>query len=177
MKKLLVVAIITTSIFTLGGCTVKKDNNTEKNNNNAQEEVVRDSSDIQSYVGRVSGIVGNEVSLRIAKEQEQGEVDDEVYEENSSSESTVNGNDNMEAGNSLFVVEMDEDDSESFSEGIASSSFEFTDEVRDIIIPAGAEVFSFITVDTVKISDIKEGNVISIDTDSKGTIIKVTILE
>ena len=177
MKKLLVVAIITTSIFTLGGCTVKKDNNTEKNNNNAQEEVVRDSSDIQSYVGRVSGIVGNEVSLRIAKEQEQSEIDDEVYEENSSSEQTVNSNDNMETGNSLVAVEMDQDDNESFSEGGASSSFEFTDEIREIIIPAGSEIFSFLTLNTVKIADIKEGNVICIDTDSNGTIIKVTILE
>lgn len=204
MKKLLVLTLTALTITILVGCGAKN-NNVQKENNEPMQQEQNESAFLLGKVEKVVGNEismkltddnfqgmtgrGNNSSL------ESFELTDEqqkILENGGTVEleggsvsigvSTV-GEDDIEPGIESFESEADDTqfttsvEWETGSEGALFSEMEFNGEVKDLIIPAGVDIFNMTAGKQGKMSDIKEGSILSIVMDSKtNTVARIEII-
>lgn len=201
MKKLLVLTLIALTITALVGCGAKNNKVEEENNTPTLEE----QSQITSFLGKVEKVVGNEISMKLTDDNFQFMTGDEnnsaleSFELSDEQLKMLENGGTIELGDGSGTVgmaiagadTMEPIDMESFeAEGdgvqfVTSvegginpfSEMEFNGEAKDLTIPAGVEIFNLTTGKEGKISDIKEGSVLSIIMDSKtNTVTRIEIM-
>lgn len=170
MKKFLVIALSALMITTVVGCS-SKDGEIKNETGNAVEENVEQNVgyDKLKYFGKVNNVVGNEMELEIANREvigaaEEGEEpkEGETMPAATMTEAMVGENQEAVAGdaNKDKIV------------------MEYTGEIENIVIPGGAAIIDLTTGKDAKISDIKDGSVIVVYTDSDSdSISKIEIME
>lgn len=186
MKKLLICALSTVMILTVGGCSSKSPENTEKEGTIAEEKdgnitPQEVNSEMVKYYGKVKKVVGNEIELELAKETiiELAEGEDIHGESTIASMGEMPEGSNVEVGTiTSSVVATESSSGETFDlkddgEGVIPQinmgnvtgeklELEYTGETKKLIIPAGASMFNFVAGKDGKVTDIKEGSVVMV---------------
>lgn len=188
MKKVLAIVLSTFMIMGVTGCSKNEASLKEKDENQIAQEGTSQEDSIESiYFGRVKKVVGNEVELNIAKELGLEGVEGEGGGiSSSSSSSSADGSESPESVEDLGATsEITVSDSAESEKGVipdggtemkqeiidsgkGNIELEYTGENKSFTIPAGAKIFDFTSGREVKISDVKEGDVIRAYTKKSG---------
>lgn len=167
MKKFLVIAISALMITTVVGCSSKDNNPKNEQGSNVEENV---GFDDLKYFGKVNNVVGNEIELEIANREIIGAVDEETGEESEGE---------MMPAATMTPATTGENNEASVGDANKDKIvMEYTGEIENIVIPGGATIIDLTTGKDGKISDIKDGSVIVVYTNStSGSISKIEIME
>ena len=181
MKKRIVAALALTLTFALAACSGGQGKapdgaesfppmQTEPSSGSTEN-----SASIKSYMGQVSDKVGNDIALSLGEiVLDSSEGSDEVayVDENGNQEIRPKDDDAFAGENAMtIVVPMPEDAGEGEAEGSTEDApaerlpIEFTGEVRDFTIPAGAKITN------------ATGKEVSLDTVAKGSLVQVIVNE
>lgn len=203
MRKVLICVLSAVIILTVGGCSSKPPEATkqegnvvsEKEGSIAPEQV---NSEMIKYFGKVKSVVGNEIELELAKEMVVEVADETELQDGvgivSVGDVTAGGEPGGEISSSVSASEATDTDIKEFASvgGQAMTQttmsigngekveLEYTGETKNIIIPAGASIFNFVTGKEGKVTDIKEGSVVMIyadGTDKSPVVSNVEIRE
>lgn len=170
MKKFLAVALSGLMITTVVGCSSKDGGVENKPEINVEENV---SVDNMKYFGKVKEVVGNEVELEIASREVLGMVDEDSEEAESDEPIAAVGMTPATPGDAPSNEEVVSGDANE-----EKMKLEYTGEVESVIIPGGVAVVDLRTGKDGKISDIKDGSVVIVYTDSTSeSISKIEIVE
>lgn len=202
MKKLLVLSLTVLTLVALVGCGEKKESAEIKNEvSNIEQQV-----ETTSLFGKVDKVVGNEVSLKLSDDssfmpEEDGSESQAVQIDDSQLKQLENGETLTLADGTVITMEGLPDDDQ--MEGIPADSdlvddksntynefqsadnsnsdkyseLTFTGEYKDLTISAGVEIVNMVTGKSGKMSDIKEGSILSVIVDSKtNAVIRVEIM-
>ncbi|MEG2291255.1 MAG: hypothetical protein RSC24_14870 [Clostridium sp.] len=169
MKKFLVIALSALMITTVMGCS-SKSGETNGTPENAVEENVN--MDKIAHFGKVKSILGNELELEIASMEALGIMDEGDEEKDRGEESAAMA--------MTPATESSTENTEVVS-GDANKEkmeLEYTGDIENLKIPGGVTIMNLTTGKNSQISDIKDGSVIIIYTDSTSdSISKIEILE
>lgn len=169
MKKFLAVALSALMITTIVGCS-SKDGEIKNDTGNEVEENIGENVgyDKLKYFGKVNNVVGNEMELEIANRNVIG-APEEDEEEMQGETPAATMTDAMSGENKEAV---------SGDANKEKMVMEYTGEIENITIPGGATIMDLRTGKDAKISDIKDGTVIVVYTESESeSISKIEILE
>ena len=144
--------------------------------------------------GKVKSLVGNNLTLDLAKQPEGGDASTVIPE----GAVPDTGEHEASVGNSKSVTVTGGDEGASEGEGEANSIFfaedangnvvqvnpedmpklelEYTGETKDLTIPAGLKIYDSVGKE-IKMSDLKEGNVLMVMQSENGSIESITIME
>lgn len=181
MKKLIVTAVAFGLTFALTACAVEQTKEPDGTGSSTSEQTEHSSGStgdvaaIQSYMGQVSDKVGNDITVSLGEiVLDSGEGSDEVayVDENGNQEIRPKDEDAF-AGEEVttIIVPMPEDAGEGGSEGGAGDTpaeklpIEFTGEVREFTIPAGAKITNAM------------GKEVSFDNVTKGSLVQLIVNE
>lgn len=183
MKKLIVTALAFTLTFALAACSggqtkapdgAGSSAPTQAENSSGSAED-RDVAAIQSYMGQVSDKVGNDITVSLGEivlDSSEGSGEAIYVDENGNPEIRPIDEDTFSNENTMtIVVPMPEDAGEGGSEGGAGDTpaeklpIEFTGEVREFTIPAGAKITNAM------------GKEVSFDNVTKGSLVQLIVNE
>lgn len=179
MKKLITTTIALTLTFVLAACFGAQTKTADKAESSAAAKT-RDSSGsapdttkIQSYMGQVSEKVGNDITVSLGEiVLDSSDVSGETYyvDENGQTR-PMDDSDDSDAGDVTIMIPMPEDAEGEETEGATGEALpeqlpiEFTGEVRDFTIPAGAKITN------------ATGKEISFDSVKKGSLVQLVVDE
>lgn len=167
MKKFLVIAISALMITTVVGCSSKDKDVKNESESKVEENVGYDKL---KYFGKVTNIIGNEIELEIANRDVIGAGDEETEEGTAEGATPAATMTPAATGENTEAVAGDAN-----KDNIV---MEYTGEMESITIPGGATIIDLTTGKEVKISDIKDGSVLVVYTESTSeSISKIEILE
>ena len=147
--------------------------------------------------GKVKSLVGNNLTLDLAKQPEGGDASTVIPEGavpdtgeheasvGSSKSVTVTGGDEEggsegegegEANSIFFSEDANGNVVQVNPEDIPKLELEYTGETKDLTIPAGLKIYDSIGKE-IKMSDLKEGNVLMVMQSEDGSIESITIME
>lgn len=168
MKKIILM-VATTLTLSLVACSGKTDSvkGPSPTPMTSQPEN-QENAKILTYLGEVSGKVGNDITLSIGKlilENEGGDSQSYMVDENGN-QVPVEGDMGDNAGGETIMIPMPEDTGvdEGDSEGggeIEKLPIEFTGEVREFSIPAGAKIVNAAGKETT-LDSIKKGSLVQL---------------
>ena len=177
MKKLFVSALALTLTLALAACSGGQTKAPGSAGSSASTQIesssgsAGDTATIQSYMGQVSDKVGNDITVSLGEivlDSSEGSGEAVYVDENGNQEIRPIDEDAFSGENTLtVVVPMPEDAGESGSEGSAGDvpaeqlPIEFTGEVREFTIPAGAKITNAM------------GKEVSFDNVSKGSLVQL----
>lgn len=181
MKKQIVTAVILTLTFALTACSGEQTKVPDGAGSSApmQTEHVSgsagDTATIQSYMGQVSDKVGNDITVSLGEivvDSSEGSGEVAYVDENGNQEIRPKDDDAF-AGEDVttIIVPMPEDAGEGGAEGSAGAApaeklpIEFTGEVREFTIPAGAKITNAM------------GKEVSFDNVTKGSLVQLIVNE
>lgn len=178
MKKMIAIVLMLTLAISIVGCGVQSAGKPAQTGNPASQESQSPTAKQSSYFGKISEMVGNELSLTLAREPEGGI---EEYLKNSQE---GDGNSQM-AGGEGVEIPMDSEDSKDGAAGniggdgpqnlgedgnvavgevkpedIVTLDLEYTGEKVTLSIPAGIKIHDLRTGEDSKLSVIKKGSII-----------------
>ncbi|MDZ4993695.1 hypothetical protein GNF80_12050 [Clostridium perfringens] len=190
MKKYLALVLSVLAITVMVGCSsndTSKENgqdiNSSKDNISQDESKQNKNSEETTYLGKVKKIVGNEIEMELAKDQDVSANDSNLPEGVQFQESIEapsdgggidadsfvdNGEGNFQG--SINMAPADGSGSISFSDsdmGDEKLELEYTDETIEITIPTGANIFDMRSGSDSKLSAIKTNSIIKVF--AKGT--------
>ena len=180
MKKLCMTAAVLSLIFALTACSGGQKTPAETGSSApAQTDdsaaSAGEAATIQSYMGQVSDKVGNDITVSLGEiVLDSGEGSDEVayVDENGNQEIRPRDDEAFTGeGSTTTIVPMPEDAAGEGSEGAAGDApaeqlpIEFTGEVREFTIPAGAKIINAM------------GKEVSFDNVTKGSLVQLIVNE
>lgn len=172
MKKILIIALCSVMAISIVGCTTEGKNKVNKTQHNLSEKKdnknEKEKVNKTMYFGKVKSIVGNEIQLELAENQENPSDDekDKNQEANDelgkglsrtdvSGDGDGDGGENGESnpGNTTSPPEIDNSN---------KLELKYTGETKSFAIPAGAQVLDMRSGSESKLTSIKSGSVIRI---------------
>ena len=164
MKKMIMMLITVTLALSLTAC-----NDKVEGESTAETPVQVEAASIKAVMGQVSGKVGNDITLSLGNliiENEEGAGQAMMIDENGN-QVPVEGDLGGETGGLTVMIPMpSEGGSSSEASGeIEKLPIEFTGEVRDYTIPAGAKILN------------AAGKEVSMDSITKGSLVQLIINE
>lgn len=179
MKKLIVTALALTLTFALAACSggqTKAPNGagssapTQTENSSGS---AGDAATIQSYMGQVSDKVGNDITVSLGEiVLDSGDGSGETYYVDENGETRpADGNDAGAGDGAMIMIPMPDDAAGDGTEGSAADApaeqlpIEFTGEVREFTIPAGAKITNAM------------GKEVSFDNVTKGSLVQLIVNE
>lgn len=204
MKKILVLTLTVLTITVLVGCGAKNNKVQEEKNDPTLEEQSENIvllGKVEKVVGNEISMKLTDDNLQFVP-GEGGNVELESFELSDEQLKALESGETIELGDGLGVVGMAIESGDSVDEGLEMNSFdgevtefvtgidaetgnevdpfseiEFNGESKDLTIPAGVEIVNMVTGKEGKISDIKDGSVLSIIMDSKtNTVTRIEIM-
>lgn len=169
MKKFLVIALSALMITTVMGCSSNSEETSGTPENTVEENVNMDNL---AYFGKVKSILGNELDLEIASNEALGIMDEGDGEK-----------DNGEEAPAMAMTPATEASTENTEVVLGDANkdkmeLEYTGDVESLKIPGGVTIMDLTTGKNAQMSDIKDGSVLIIYTDSTSeSISKIEILE
>ncbi|MEG0239078.1 hypothetical protein [Anaerorhabdus sp.] len=162
MKKLIYILMATLLIT---GCT------TQGNKTESKENAMEETPQYEVMYGKIKTMTGNEIVIDLAKDPF---VDESVIDENpEAQEGEVIAATTLEASTTMSDAAASD-----AKENEAKMELEYTGESISLIVPTGVEIFDFIKGGELKLTDMKEGSVITITKDEKtGELVKVGVIE
>lgn len=175
MKKLIVTAAALTLIFALAGCSGQQAKAPETSAPAQTEEPSGETVSIQTYMGQVSDKLGNDITVSLGEivlDSSEGSGEVAYVDENGNQEIRSKEDDAFDGENvTTIIVPMPEDAAGEGEEGNAGSSpaeqlpIEFTGEVREFTVPAGAKITNAM------------GKEVSFDNVTKGSLVQLIVNE
>lgn len=179
MKKLIVTAAVLTLAFALTACSGEQTKAPGEAESSAPAQTesssgsAGDTATIQSYMGQVSDKVGNDITVSLGEiVLDSGDGAGETYYVDENGETRpMDGGDDGAAGNVTIMVPVPDDaagDGAEDSTGDAPAEqlpIEFTGEVREFTIPAGAKITNAM------------GKEVSFDNVAKGSLVQLIVNE
>lgn len=190
IKKCLALGLSVLAIMAMVGCSSNdtpanssKDNNISKENNSQEESNKNEDSDERTYLGKVKKIVGNEIEIELAKDQEVSGNGSKLPEGVQFQESIGGDSGSIPEGSQSLtggsgeVISQDSISIDSSEEGEVFQlgdpgdneklELEYTGETIKITIPTGANIFDMRSGSDSKLSAIKTNSIIKVF--AKGT--------
>lgn len=190
MKKYLALGLSVLTIMAMVGCSSNdtpenssQDNNTSEVNNSQDENKGNEGSEEGTYLGKVKKIVGNEIEIELAKDQDVSGNGSKLPEGVQFQESIGGDSGSIHEGSQLLTEGSGEaisqdsisiDPSEGGEvfqlgdpEGDEKLELEYTGETIKITIPTGANIFDMRSGSDSKLSAIKTNSIIKVF--AKGT--------
>lgn len=181
MKKLIVAAVALTLAFALAACSGEQAKAPEDSGSSAPVQTENssgsagDAAKIQSYMGQVSDQVGNDITVSLGEivlDDSEGSGEVAYVDENGNQEIRPRDDDAF-AGEDVttVIVPMPDDAAGDGAEGSTGDApaqqlpIEFTGEVREFTIPAGAKITNSM------------GKEISFDHVTKGSLVQLIVNE
>jgi len=180
MKKMILMMVTATMVLSLTACAGKTENTknaqgineaipTTEISQSENQEVTK----IQTYMGEVKDKVGNNITLSLGNFilENDGEAGQAMMVDENGNQVPVDGDLGDGGDGQVIMIPMPEDSDE---EGDANASgdseieklpIEFTGEVKDFVIPAGAKIVNAM------------GNEITLDSIAKGSLIQLIVNE
>lgn len=179
MKKIILMAVAATLALSLVACSRETNNAKDSNPTpDSSQSTSQETASIKTYMGEISGKVGNDITLSIGKlilENDGGEGQTMMVDENGN-QVPVDGDMGDDAGGQTIMIPMPddagaEDDGNAAGGGkIEKPPIEFTGEVRNFTIPAGAKIFNVAGKETT-LESIKKGSLVQlVVNDSTGAV-------
>ena len=181
MKKLIVTALAFTLTFALAACSGGQTKSPAGAGSSAPAQTENSSGSagdvatIQSYMGQVSDKVGNDITVSLGEivlDSSEGSGEAVYVDENGNQEIRPIDEDAFSGENTMtVVVPMPEDAGEGGSDGSTGDApaeqlpIEFTGEVREFTIPAGAKITNAM------------GKEVSFDNVTKGSLVQLIVNE
>lgn len=179
MKKLIVTTLALTLTFSLAGCSKEQTKTPYEAGNSAPTQTENpsgsagDAATIQSYMGQVSDKVGNNITVSLGEiVLDNGDGSGETYYVDENGESRPSdGNDVGTGDGATIMIPMPDDAAGAEAENNTGSApaeqlpIEFTGEVREFTIPAGAKITNAM------------GKEISFDNVTKGSLVQLIVNE
>lgn len=192
MKKYLALGLSVLTIMAMVGCSSNdaptnggQDSNISKGNNSQEENTGNESSEETTYLGKVKKIVGNEIEIELAKDQDVSGNGSKLPEGVQFQESIGGGSDSAsedggmklgdgevaitDSGEGTFQgsISMEPSDGgEVFHLGESADNekleLEYTGETIKVTIPAGANIFDMRSGSDSKLSAIKTNSIIKV---------------
>lgn len=164
MKKITLLAVATILTLSLAACSTNTHTDTSALNKAEPPKM-------QVYMGQVKDIVGNDVTLSLGNlmiENDGGDNQAMMVDENGN-QIPVEGDISPDPGSQMVLIPMPDDSENSgdTTEGgeIEKLPIEFTGDVRDFTIPAGAKILNGV------------GKEITLDSVKKGSLVQLIINE
>lgn len=213
MKKILMVALSAMLLLSLAACSAPAapeassvlSESSAPAEGEASPSEGADGTDTQTVTplyGKVKSLVGNSLTLDLAKQPEGGDASSAIpdgavpdtggtpadeYEASigSSKSVTVTGGDEEggsegegegEANSIFFSEDANGNVVQVNPEDMPKLELEYTGETKDLTIPAGLKIYDSIGKE-IKMSDLKEGNVLMVMQSEDGSIESITIME
>lgn len=197
MKKYLALGLSALAIIAMVGCSSKDNSrdgnqvvNTSKDNISKDESKVNENSEEITFLGRIKKIVGNEIEIELAKDQDLsanglklpegvqfqesigGDLDSASTDEGiqlGDGEGTITDGGKVESQGSISMTPSDGEEVFSFGDlgDNEKLELEYTGETIKITIPTGANIFDMRSGSDSKLSAIKTNSIIKIF--AKGT--------
>lgn len=155
----------------------------------------KDAQTVTPLYGKVKSLVGNSLTLDLAKQPEGGDAstvipegavpDTGEYEASVGSSKSVTvtggdeegGNEGEGEANSIFFAEDANGNVVQVNpEDMPKLELEYTGETKDLTIPAGLKIYDSIGKE-IKMSDLKEGNVLMVMQGEDGSIESIIVME
>lgn len=179
MKKLIIIVISLTLAFALSACSGGQSETPDKTGNSVpvQSETSSDpegeKAAVQSYMGQVSDKVGNDITVSLGEIILDGDDGSgETYYVDENGETHPSDGSDFDAGSAvtIFVPTPDDaagEDTESSGSSAPAEQLpiEFTGEVREFTIPAGAKITNAM------------GKEVSFDNVTKGSLVQLIVNE
>ncbi len=192
MKKILMVTFATLLLFSLTACSTLPANETPtappqdkasaSSSGDAAPSAPENDAVSEPVFGKVKSLVGNEVTLDLAKIPANENASEDGKEEvaaaaiTNSASVSVTGEDSGDGDGKTNIGSYDANGNVISSNDIPKIELEYTGETKDLTIPAGLQIFDVMGKE-VKMADLKEGNVLMITQDEKGVILSMTVME
>lgn len=203
MKKTLELTVVALTMVSLVGCSTEGDKGNLVENKQEQTQIEEQEQQIQviSYLGAVEKMVGNEISLKLSSDDytplEDEDEEEEALEfsldeselskiENGETITLPNGTVITGNSNGFSSSELSDENLEFSEESIISqegfnfdqfSQLTFNGETKDLVIPAGVQIFNGLTGEEASFSDIKKGSILSVTMNGENnTVISVGIM-
>lgn len=199
MKKILIVTLAALLLFSLAACSVPAAQETPSTPPQAdasadasgEAQAEPDAQPMQTIFGKVKSLVGNELTLDLAKQPEGGNAetgeDGEGYASfitNPAQSITVtekaDGGGEASGDTDVKIGYYAEDGSGDLKiiggDDMPKLELEYTGETEDITIPAGLQIFDMFGKE-VKMADLKEGNVLMVMQKEDGSIESIAVME
>lgn len=209
MKKILMAALSAILLLSLAACSVpaapqgssgalESSAPPASGDSPAEDTGGTSAQTVETLYGKVKSLVGNNLTLDLAKQPEDGGTStvipegaepDTVGEAAISSSKSVTVTDNGDAGESDGEGGGESDGSVQYFAEDASGNIvqvnpedmpklelEYTGEVRELTIPAGLKIYDSIGKE-LKMSDLKEGNVLMVTQNEDGSIASLIVME
>lgn len=179
MKKLIVTALAFTLTFVLAACSggqtkapAGAGSSTPSQTENSSDSA-GDVATIQSYMGQVSDKVGNDITVSLGEiVLDSGDGSGETYYVDENGETRpMDGDDSGNAGDVTIMIPAPDDAAGEGAEGNTGDApaeqlpIEFTGEVREFTIPAGAKITNAM------------GKEVSFDNVTKGSLVQLIVNE
>lgn len=177
MKRLIAAAAVLTLAFTLSACSSGEAKAPDGAESSAPAQTAASSEDaatILSYMGQVSDKVGNDITVSLGEiVLDSGEGSGESYyvDENGETHPMDDSEGSSTGGEVTIMVPMPDDAAGDGAEGSAGNApaeqlpIEFTGEVREFTIPAGAKITNAM------------GKEVSFDNVTKGSLVQLIVNE
>ena len=179
MKKLIVTALAFTLTFALAACSGGQTKAPDGAGSSAPTQTENSSGSagdvatIQSYMGQVSDKVGNDITVSLGEiVLDSGDSSGETYYVDENGETRpMDGGDNGNAGDVTIMIPAPDDATGEGAEGNTGDApaeqlpIEFTGEVREFTIPAGAKITNAM------------GKEVSFDNVTKGSLVQLILNE
>ncbi|GMQ61484.1 hypothetical protein [Vallitalea maricola] len=168
MKKIILMAVAATLVLTLAACSNGANNSSKPNpqpesSQGEQEQTAK----IQTYIGEVKDKVGNDITLSVGNlilENENGDGQGMMIDENGNQVPIEGGIGDNAGGQTIMIPAPDDggaDGNSTDGSEIEKLPIEFTGEVRDFTIPAGAKVINAMGKETT-LDSIKKGSLVQL---------------
>lgn len=167
MKKVILLLVAGTLALSLVACTGETNNVKDLNSTpDLSQSEKQETASIKTYMGQISGKLGNEITLSIGKlilENDSGDNQTMMIDENGN-QIPVEGGFGGDADGDIVMIPMP-DDSGDEADGNAAGGgeieklpIEFTGEIKEFIIPAGANIVNVLgretTLDSIKVGSL-----------------------
>ena len=195
MKRPIIIGLTALTLIGAVGCSAPSNTKIEDNSsNNKIEQSVNEKNNEENspinnknYIGKVSGIVGNQVSIKLTNDDlnaifKATEDESAIYEEGEA-DSSYNLQEDLDARitdedlkeEGVDVEEYERQQMEKQKAIFNKVNYDGGD--KEFTILAGVPIYSSITGKKVKISDIKKGSIIEFIVDEKtNTLVTVSVL-
>ena len=173
MKKRIVTVLALTLTFALVACSGGQTKTPESSVPEQTDTSSGDTAAIQSYMGQVSDKVGNDITVSLGEiVLDSGDGSGESYYVDENGEPRPSDGNDVGAGDgAMIMVPAPDDAAGDGTEGSAGAApaeqlpIEFTGEVREFIIPAGAKITNAM------------GKEVSFDNVTKGSLVQLIVNE